>query len=697
MQRQLAWIYLSRCVLLSLAGLLLLPGGFGAVGSALGVEPAEPATAAAAPEPRPQAKRPMTIDDALNMVRVGNVAISPDGDKAFYSERHLNWDKNDYETRFFMVPSAGGAPVRFINERGGRNFQFSPDGVYLSMLRRAGGDSQIFLLPLAGGEAWQLTTHAGGINSYRWSADASVIVFVAEEPRPDIIQAEWDKGADPVFVDEGPNGKSSGLWSNLWAVDPVTKKEVRLTDEQHRVGGYDVSPDGSRVVFSARRDARRNYPFLSELYMVGTNGDALARLTDNNAPEGGVLWAPDGKTFAYIAPDDQVFELTNGYIWIMNPDTGEARKLEGQDQGEIDQLSWTPDGRSLLFSEVHRTNTNLFRMDVDTGALTQITHVTGTLRPLGFSEDRTRMVYSFTDFDTPPDLYSADISGHDEVRLTDSNPWIEKELALAGAEIVRWHSHDGMQIEGVLYRPVGYQKSTRVPLMLHVHGGPSGYFGNTFDFEFQLYAGLGYASLGPNVRGSSAYGDELLRGLIGDVGGGEYEDLMSGVDHVSEMGIADPEQLGVRGWSWGGVLSSWVVTQTTRFKAASIGAMVGSWVAETGPGFNFDVTLWYIGGSHWEDLEEWMQHSSLTHVGNVTTPSLILHGGEDTTSSVGQSLMFFTALRDRGVPTRFIKFPRQQHGVREPRLLRVLHVEETRWMEKYIRGMEWEPWVREKK
>jgi dipeptidyl aminopeptidase/acylaminoacyl peptidase len=233
--------------------------------------------------------------------------------------------------------------------------------------------------------------------------------------------------------------------------------------------------------------------------------------------------------------------------------------------------------------------------------------------------------------------------------------------------------------------------------MLHVHGGPSGYFGNEFDFEFQLYAGLGYASLGPNVRGSSAYGDELLRGLMGDVGGVEHEDLMTGVDHVIEMGVADPERLGIRGWSWGGVLSSWVVTQTDRFKAASIGAMVGNWVAETGPGFNFDVTLWYIGGSHWENLDEWMRRSSLTHVANVTTPSLILHGGEDTTSSVGQSLMFFTALRDRGIPTRFIKFPRQEHGVREPRLLRVLHVEETRWMEKYIRGVDWQPWVRPEK
>ena len=228
---------------------------------------------------------------------------------------------------------------------------------------------------------------------------------------------------------------------------------------------------------------------------------------------------------------------------------------------------------------------------------------------------------------------------------------------------------------------------------MHIHGGPAGVVTNRFDAELQVLAGLGYAILAPNVRGSSGYGDDVLRGLMGEVGDGEYVDMMAGVDYVIENESVDPERLGVRGWSWGGVATSYAITQTDRFKAASIGAMVGNWAAETGPGFNFDVSLWYIGGAPWDNPEEWAKRSSLTHVRNVTTPTILFHGGRDETSSVGQSLMFFTALSDIGkAPVRYIKFPRQGHGIEEPRLERVHLVEEIRWFKNYIDGVDWEPW-----
>ena len=260
--------------------------------------------------------------------------------------------------------------------------------------------------------------------------------------------------------------------------------------------------------------------------------------------------------------------------------------------------------------------------------------------------------------------------------------------------MLRWKSKDGTEIEGVFVLPEGYEEGTRIPLMLQIHGGPSGYWANDFELDFHLFAGLGCASLGPNVRGGSGYGDAVLRGLMRDVGGGEFDDLMSGVVHVIQLGFADLDPMGVRGWSWGGVLGGWVVTHTDRFKAASLGAMVCDWIAESGPGFNFDVTLWYIGGTHWDNPEEWRKRSSLTYVKNVTTPTLLLHGGADTTSSTNQSLIFFTALRDQGISTRFIKLPRQTHGITEPRLERIRGVEEARWMQRYVLGETWKPWVR---
>ena len=273
------------------------------------------------------------------------------------------------------------------------------------------------------------------------------------------------------------------------------------------------------------------------------------------------------------------------------------------------------------------------------------------------------------------------------------NPRITQELVLGEGKVIQWNSADGTEIEGLLMLPPGHDGSS-LPLLLHIHGGPAGVFRNSFDTRNHVWAGLGYAQLFPNVRGSSGYTDELLQGNMNDIGGGDYQDLMTGVDAVVDMGLADPDQLGLRGWSYGGILGGWTVTQTDRFKGASVGAMVSDWTSEYGPGFNHDVRLWYIGGTPWENPEEWRQRSALTHVANVTTPTLILHGMNDTTDTEAQSMMFFQALKDLGRDTRYIRFPREPHGFREPRHQRTRDVEEIRWIQKYVRGIEWTPWDR---
>ena len=281
------------------------------------------------------------------------------------------------------------------------------------------------------------------------------------------------------------------------------------------------------------------------------------------------------------------------------------------------------------------------------------------------------------------------------MRLTHANPWSEEEITLAKAEIVRWASRDGMEIEGVFYLPGDYQEGQEIPLILDIHGGPPGHFANRFRPDFHIFAGLGYASLGPNIRGSDSYGDDLLTALMGDVGGGEYDDLMSGVDYLIDERHVDPERLGLRGWSWGGILGSWVIVQTERFKAASLGAMVGSWTAETGPGLSYDLRLHYIGGAHWINPKEWREVSSLWYARNVTTATLLLHGERDLVSTPQQSLMFFTALKDIGkAPVRYVSFPREPHGFREPRHERTRDIEEIKWMQKYVMGIDWKPWER---
>ncbi len=642
-----------------------------------------------------QEKRAMTVDDMLDVVRNGDVAMTPDGAKVFYSERRLNWERNKYEKTFFMVSSQGEERVPFVGKDGGESFRISPNGEYLSMLRKVENKPQIFLMSLSGGEPWPLTEHRGEITDYKWSGDGQSIVFVDKQAMSEEEEKEFKLGADPIFVNEGPNGKNHGRWNHLWRVDIQSRNEKRVTGEEMLIDGFDVSPDGVRVVFTGRRDNRGNFPFLSELYVVRTDGQSVKKLTDNRALERDPVWAPDGKTFVFHASDDDAFDLRSGYLWIMNPDTGELRKLEGQNTGEIDHLVWTADGKCLLFNEVHGTNTNLYKMDVESGKLEALTTRSGTFRALAYSRDRTRIVHSFNDFDTPTDLYASDVKGEGSVRLTRANPWVENEILLPKSQVIRWKSNDGTLIEGIFALPADYREGTKIPLILQIHGGPSGYWANAFEPELILYTSLGFAVLGPNVRGSSGYGDAILRGLMGEVGGGELQDLMSGVDYLIDAGYIDPDKMGVAGWSWGGVSAGWVITQTNRFKAASVGAGVSNWIGESGPGFNWDVSNWYIGGKHWTKRDEWRSRSAINYVENVKTPTLFLHGGKDQTSSTNQSMVYFAALQELGVPTRFIKFPRQSHGIREPRLLRIRIVEEIRWMQKNILGEQWEPWKRE--
>ena len=643
-----------------------------------------------------QERRAMTTDDGLDMVQVGGAMISPDGSWVLFSKSELNWEENERETTWWRVSTEGGEPYRYIGDDGGGNFQFSPDGSRLAFTRSVDDESQLFLLPTTGGEAVQLSEHETSIGSYAWSEDGSKIIFVATEPRTEEEEEAREAGYDAIFVDEGPNGQQSGNWNNLWLIEVESGAERRLTDTDHRIGSFSVAPNGDRILFTSRIENRRNQQNLSEIQLLEVEAGTIRRLTDNSAPEGRLSWAPDGRSFAYTARTDGEWELLLDKIWVMDPDGGGRRIVSGAFDGNIGNFVWAPDASAILFSGLHGTNNNLYRINLGSDSVEQITSSVGSLAPSSFSRDRAKMAYVFQDFDTPADIWVGPTDGTGAVQLTDVNPTITDELVLGQGEVIRWESRDGTEIEGILMLPAEYQ-SGMLPLLLHIHGGPAGVFRNSFSASNHVWAGLGYAQLFPNVRGSSGYDDDLLRGNLRDIGSGDYEDLMTGVDELINRGIADPDKLGLRGWSYGGILGGWTITQTDRFKGASVGAMVSDWTSEYGPGFNHDVRLWYIGGTPWDNTDEWRERSALTHVANVTTPTLVLHGINDRTDTEPQSMMFFQALKDQGKITRYIRFPREPHGFQEPRHQRTRDVEEIRWIQKYVRNIEWTPWERPEK
>jgi len=300
---------------------------------------------------------------------------------------------------------------------------------------------------------------------------------------------------------------------------------------------------------------------------------------------------------------------------------------------------------------------------------------------------------------TPPDLFSADLNDlSNPNRLTNLNPVITDSLILAEYDVVTWESYDGLKIEGLKYYSSEVAQDGSAPLLLHIHGGPAGVFRNSFSPNYHVWAGLGYVQLAPNVRGSTAYGDDFLRGNMYDIGDGDYDDLMSGVDMLIEENWIDEDKMAVRGWSYGGILGGTTITKTDRFKAASLGAMVSDWTSEYALGFNHDVRLWYIGGEPWTNPEGYRERSPAMHADKVTTPTLFLHGARDRVDTPEQSMIFFTFLKDIGnVDTRYVNFKREGHGISEPRNQRTRDIEEIRWIEKYVKGSEWQPWEREAK
>ena len=640
--------------------------------------------------------RPMTTDDGLDMVGLSGSYLSPDGSFVLYGKSELNWKKNKRETTYHFVDNQGINTYQYIGKAGASSIQFSNDGKYVSFKRAVEKKQQLFIMRTAGGEAIQLSEEKTSIGSYMWSKDNSKIFFISSNERTKEEQQKYKDGFDHIVIDEGPNGQQEGKWNSLYVLDVESKKSTKLTKGELRIGGFDISPDGMRILYTARFENRRNQGNLSEIFMLDLKDSSTVQLTDNKVSESRLVWSPDGKSFVYSAVDDKTWELKNAKIWLMDPATKSHKLISGKFIGSIrSQYFWTPDSKSLIFSGLQGVNTNIFKLNIASGELSNLTNQeNGTYSLVDMSADRTKMIYSYTDYQTPRNLYHSEVTNFKPTQLTDLNPGFKDKYILAKAETISWESTDGLEIEGVLYLPNGHSSKGKSQFLLHIHGGPAGVFTDAFSYRYHVWAGLGYVQLAPNVRGSSGYSDDLLRGNMNDIGGEDYQDLMTGVDYLIKKKYIDKNKMAVRGWSYGGILGGTTITKTDRFKAASLGAMVSDWTSEYGIGFNYDIRLWYIGGTPWENPMAYREKSPLTHVSKVTTPTLLLHGGSDRTDTEAQSLMFFTALKDQGKTVRYIRFPREPHGFREPRHQRTRDIEEILWIQKYTLGLDWKPWER---
>ena len=622
---------------------------------------------------------------------VASPRVSPDGKKIVYavSDAVMTSDKSEFVTQLWMgdVESKKNMQLTF-GDKSSTNPKWSPDGNWIAFTsNRKDNKNNLYLLSANGGEAEPLTDVKSGVSNFEWSPDGRSIAFTMTDVKTEDEEKNDKAKNDFHWVDE--DLKMSRLYVVSLQKDADGKREPRkLTTGNYQVGEFNWSPDGSRIVFSHAKTPSANDWTTSDVSIVEVTNTNVTALAHSPAAESDPIYSPDGKSIAILVSDNPPRWAGSGTIQIVSTAGGEPRVLAASFDAQPDVLGWSTDSKLIYFSEAKGTGTQIYAADTGTNRIEEIKTTTAVLSAIDLNRSRTMFGFVRQTADTPGDAYVASVSNFTPVQISRANADV-KMPPLGRTEVIRWKSKDGRDIEGLLTYPVGYQAGQRVPLILNVHGGPAGVFQQTFIggrgvYPLASFAARGYAILRANPRGSSGYGKDFRHANIKDWGFGDYQDLMTGVDKVIEMGVADSERLGVMGWSYGGFMTSWIVTQTKRFKAASAGAPVTNLMSFNGtadiPAFVPD----YFGGQSWEIAELYQKHSPMFNVKGVTTPTMIQQGDADVRVPISQGYEFYNALKQQGVPTRMLVLPRQPHGPTEPKMQLAAMKANLEWFEKYI-------------
>lgn len=639
------------------------------------------------------APREWTPELQMKVKAVGAPRVSPDGRSVAYTvvEAVMAPDKSEMVTQIWMAATDGkeNHPISF-GDKSSTNPKWSPDGNWLAfMSNRKDNKNNLYLLRANGGEAESLTDVKSGVSDFEWSPDGRWIAFIMSDPKTEEEEKNEKGKNDFRWVDE--NLKMSRLYVISVQKDAGGKREPRkLTAENYNVGGFDWSPDGSRIVFSHTKTPIANDWTTSDVSMIEIASGKATVFAATPAAESSPTFAPDGKSIAILVSDNPPRWAQSGLIQIFPADGGQPKTLATSYDAQPNIAGWSADGKRIYFSEAKGTGTQLYAVDLATNRIEEIKAAPAVYTGINLNRSGTMFGFVRQTSEAPPEAFVAAVTNLAPVQISKANADLNMS-PLGRTEVIRWKATDGKEIEGLLTYPVGYQAGQRVPLILNIHGGPTGVFQQTFIggrgvYPLATFAARGYAILRPNPRGSSGYGTEFRRANLKDWGGADYQDLMSGVDKVIAMGVADPERLGVMGWSYGGFMTSWIVTQTHRFKAASAGAPVTNLMSFNGtadiPAFVPD----YFGGQSWEAMELYQKHSPMFNVKGVKTPTMIQHGDADVRVPISQGYEFYNALKTQGVPTRMIVLPRQPHGPTEPKMQVAAMQANLDWFEKYLGG-----------
>jgi len=639
----------------------------------------------------PDSSRVMTVDDLMGIRNLTEVRISPDGTRVAYVVSVPDLEKNRHDSDVWLVDREGGAALRLTAGLGRDDHpRWSPEGDRIAFLSDRSGATQIWTIAPSGGEAVPLTELKGGAGSFTWSPDGRLLAMLL----PDGAAAGDDAPDKPASELIRPGETPRHI--HIFLADARDGSCRQLTRGDFSVESFAWSPESGRIVYAARPTIRVPDLFNSDLRIVDIGSGRERDLVARPGPDTSPAWSPDGDRIAFVSTNRRMEWIANWSICLVSAEGGEVRNLTPRFDEFITRCTWSADGGRLFFQANRDVTTQLFALEVESGRIAAVSSGRRVYGGFSFSRDSRTAAFTASEPSRPGEVFISNLDSFRPARLTDINPQLEG-IELGPMEVIRWKSPDGTEVEGILLKPVGFEPGRRVPLLTYVHGGPSGKFAYAFSpqigggspiqgetYPLQVLAGHGAAVLMPNPRGSYGYGEKFRMANVGDWGGRDFQDIMSGIDALIERGIADPERLGIMGRSYGGYMTAWSITQTTRFKAASLGAGMCNLVSFFGqtniPGY----MEYYFGEDIWKFGDLYRERSPLTHARRVRTPTLITHGEKDPRVPLPQAREYYHAMKRAGVPVEFVIFPRQGHSFHEPRMQREALLLNLEWFTKRL-------------
>ena len=626
-----------------------------------------------------------TPESMVNQPVVGSAAISPDGSMIAYTVRETKMEGEDSEflTHIWVASADGTMNRQFTRgEHSVSNPQFTPDGQYLSFTSGRNGENQVYRMHLNGGEAEQITHAENGVGSYAWAPGGNRIAFTMRDSQTEDEKKREREKRDITIVD------TNFKYSRIYVQQADEDSAKAIYGEDMHTASFDWSPDGSTIVFAHQPSPKIDDRYKMDISTVPADSGAVIALVNWEGTDSSPRFTPDGNSVVFTSHGDELEAIGLQDLYVIELSNGEIRDLAHTYDRNASITGFDSNGH-LLVQEPRRTVSALYRVPLDGSGPTLLTPEDGIYRGFSVSKDGRHVAYTYQNSNQPAEAFLSDLSSFSKQKVSGIHE-VTEFPEMGKTEVLTWTSNDGTEIEGLLTYPVGYEEGDRVPLILMVHGGPAGVYSQTWTgagsiYAIQYFAEKGYALLRPNPRGSTGYGKDFRYANFQDWGYGDFEDLMTGVNKVIDMGIADPDRLAEMGWSYGGYMTSWIVTQTDRFKAVSMGAGLSNLVSMVGttdiPGY----LLGHMGGPYWNgNMETYERHSAVYFMDNVTTPTQIIHGSGDLRVPLAQGQEFYWALQEKGVDTEMILLPRTGHGPTEPKLIAEVSTQILKWFDKYI-------------